>query len=131
MIEEIQTKYSVRDGGHYTPGIAYNGMLYISGQLSIDPETGKIPEGGIKPQARQALANLDMVLRAAGIGREQVLQCRVYLPDVKYWGDLNDVYSEYFGKHKPARIVVPSNNLYRGCLVEIEAVAALEKSGVA
>lgn len=131
MIKEVQTKYSVRDGGHYTPGIAYNGMLYISGQLSIDPETGTVPEGGIKPQARQALANLDMVLGAAGVGRDQVLQCRVYLPDVKYWGDLNEVYSEYFGEHKPARIVVPSNKLYGGCLVEIEAVAALEKGGAA
>ena len=131
MIKEVQTKYSDRDGGHYTPGIAYNGMLYISGQLSIDPETGTVPEGGIKPQARQALANLDMVLGAAGVGRDQVLQCRVYLPDVKYWGDLNEVYSEYFGEHKPARIVVPSNKLYGGCLVEIEAVAALEKGGAA
>lgn len=131
MIQEVQTKYSVRDGGHYTPGIAYNGMLYISGQLSINPETGTVPEGGIKPQARQALANLDMVLGAAGVGRDQVLQCRVYLPDVKYWGDLNEVYSEYFGEHKPARIVVPSNKLYGGCLVEIEAVAALEKGGAA
>ena len=127
MIEEIQTKYSVRDGGHYTPGIAYNGMLYISGQLSIDPETGKIPEGGIKPQARQALANLDMVLRAAGIGREQVLQCRVYLPDVAYWPELNEEYAFFFGDHKPARVVVPTNNLYGGCLVEVEAVVQLKR----
>ena len=49
--EVIETKYSVRDGGHYVPGIKYNGVLYISGQLSIDPEIGKVPEGGVKAEA--------------------------------------------------------------------------------
>ena len=58
---------------------------------------------------------------------EDVLQCRVYLPDVAYWGEFNQVYSEFFGAHKPARVVVPTNHLYGGCLVEIEAVAACGK----
>lgn len=124
MIERVETKFSVRDGGHYTPGIRYNGVLYISGQLSIDPETGKVPDGGVKAEARQALQNLDTVLKEAGVTKNEVLQCRVYIPDVAYWPELNEVYGEYFGAHKPARIVVPSNNLYAGCLVEIEAVAA-------
>ena len=123
-IKKVETKYSVRDGGHYTPGIVYNGVLYISGQLSIDPETGKAPEGGVRAEAKQALKNLDNVLKEAGLTKEDVLQCRVYLPDVAYWGDLNVEYAAYFGDHKPARVVVPSNNLYQGCLVEIEAVAA-------
>lgn len=127
MLKKIETKYSVRDGGHYTPGIIHNGTLYISGQLSIDPETGKVPDGGIKAEARQALENLDKVLKEAGVTRNEVISCRVYLPDVKYWGELNEVYSEYFGNHKPARIVVPSNELYGGCLVEIEAIAAVKE----
>ena len=125
-IKKVETLYSVRDGGHYTPGIIHNGTLYISGQLSIDPETGKVPEGGIRAEARQALKNLDTVLKAAGASKEQVIQCRVYLPDVKYWGDLNIEYAAYFGEHKPARIVVPANNLYDGCLCEIEAVVAVD-----
>lgn len=127
MIEQIQTKFSVRDGGHYMPAMKYNGVLYISGQLSIDPETGKVPKGGVKEEARQALENLDTVLREAGATRNDVLQCRVYIPDVAYWPDLNQVYAEYFGEHKPARIVVPSNKLYNGCLVEVEAIAACGK----
>lgn len=127
MIEQIQTKFSVRDGGHYMPAMKYNGVLYISGQLSIDPETGKVPKGGVKEEARQALENLDTVLWEAGATRNDVLQCRVYIPDVAYWPDLNQVYAEYFGEHKPARIVVPSNKLYNGCLVEVEAVAACGK----
>lgn len=119
----VETKYSVRDGGHYVPGISYNGVLYVAGQLSIDPETGKVPEGGVKAEAKQALNNLKLVLDEAGVTKEDVLHCRVYLPDVKYWGDFNEVYAEFFGDHKPARVVVPSNNLYGGCLVEVEAIA--------
>ena len=125
--EVIETKYSVRDGGHYVPGIKYNGVLYISGQLSIDPEIGKVPEGGVKAEAAQALKNLHTVLKEAGLNKEDVLQCRVYLPDVAYRGEFNQVYSEFFGAHKPARVVVPTNHLYGGCLVEIEAVAACGK----
>lgn len=126
-MKKIETEFSVRDGGHYSPGMIYNDVLYISGQLSIDPNTGKRPEGGVKAEARQALENLDTVLKAAGASRDKVVQCRVYIPDVSYWPDLNEVYSEFFGSHKPARIVVPSNNLYGGCLVEIEAIAECEE----
>ena len=122
----IQTKYSVRDGGHYSPGVECGGMLYISGQLSIDPETGKAPEG-VRAQAAQSLRNLDTVLREAGASREDVVMCRVYLPDVAYWGDLNVEYGKFFGEHKPARVVVPTGPLYGGCLVEIEAVAQLKQ----
>ncbi|MBS6955612.1 MAG: RidA family protein [Enterocloster asparagiformis] len=126
-METVETKFSVRDGGHYVPAVKYNEVLYISGQLSIDPETGRVPEGGVKAEARQALANLDLVLREAGATREDVLHCRVYIPDVAYWPDLNQVYGEFFGAHRPARVVVPTNKLYNGCLVEVEAVAACRK----
>lgn len=126
-MKRIETEYSVRDGGHYTPGIVHNGTLYVSGQLSIDPITGQIPEGGIKAETAQALKNLDLVLTTAGVTRNDVISVHVYLPDVKYWGDMNEVYSAFFGEHKPARIVVPANNLYAGCLVEIEAIAAVKE----
>lgn len=68
-----------------------------------------------------------MVLKAANISKEAVLQCRVYIPNVAYWSEVNEIYSEFFGEHKPARIVVPSNNLYGRCLVEIEAIAAYKE----
>ena len=127
MAESVVTKFSVRAGGHYVPAMKYNDVLYISGQLSIDPETGKVPEGGVKAQARQALDNLDLVLREAGAARDDVLHCRIYIPDVAYWPELNQVYGEFFGDHKPARVVVPTNQLYNGCLVEVEAIAACRK----
>jgi 2-iminobutanoate/2-iminopropanoate deaminase len=124
-MEIITTIYSVRDGGHYTPGIKHHGILYISGQLSIDPETGR-PAGDVKAETAQALENLDRVLKSAGIEKEAVIQCRIYTPDVGYWSAINEVYAEYFGNHKPARVVVPTAPLYGGCKVEIEAIAACD-----
>ncbi|OLR64350.1 RidA family protein [Peptoniphilus porci] len=125
-MKKIETEYSVRDGGHYTPGMIHNGTLYISGQLSHNPKTGKKPEG-IKAQTKQALLNLELVLKNAGCTKNDVLFCRVYIPDVKLWGDLNEVYAEFFENHKPSRVVVPSNNLYDDCLVEIEAIAQVKE----
>lgn len=123
-MKKIQTPYSARSAGHYSPGVVYNGLLYVSGQLSVDPETGKLPEGGAANHAAQALKNLDMVLREAGCSRTDVLQCRVYIPDVAYWDEVNAVYAAFFGDHKPARVVVPTRELHGGSLVEIEAIAA-------
>ena len=117
---------SSRKGAHYSAGVVHNGLLYVSGQLSIDPATGKVPEGGIISEARQALLNLEAVLTAAGAKKTDVLQCRVYTPNVDFWNDINAVYAEFFGDHKPARSVVPTTRLHFGCLIEIEAVAALE-----
>jgi reactive intermediate/imine deaminase len=119
----VATKHSVKDGGHYSPGVLCGNMLYISGQLSIDPITKLPPAGGVKAETAQALENLQTVLRAAGLEKTNVAMCRVYLPDISYWSDLNEVYSNFFGEHKPARVVVPTNTLYAGCLVEIEAIA--------
>ncbi|MGP0225132.1 RidA family protein [Paenarthrobacter sp. NCHU4564] len=122
-MKAIVTEFSTRDGGHYVPGMEHNGVLYVSGQLSINPATGEIPVGGVANETRQALANLELVLNTAGLTRDDVIQCRLYTPDVANWPEINTAYSEFFGTHKPARVVVPSNNLYGGCLVEIEAVA--------
>ena len=112
--------------GHYAPGMISKGLLYISGQLPVNHETGKI-EGDVSAQAKMALENMNAVLLAAGASREQVVQCRVYVPDVAYWDAVNAVYAEFFGDHKPARAVVPSRNLHHGALVEIEAIAELEE----
>ena len=90
-MEMIHTAYSDRNEGHYTPGIKHNGLLYISGQLSVDPETGKAAEGGVIGETRQALRNLELVLKNAGAVKQDVIQCRVYIPDIAYWDDVNKV----------------------------------------
>lgn len=125
-MEIINTEYAARDGGHYSSGVKFNQMLFISGQLSINPETGERPAGGIAAEMSQALENMELVLRAAGLTRNDVLVCRVYIPDVGYWPECNKIYAEFFGTHKPARVVIPTNPLYGGCLAEVEAIAAAE-----
>ncbi|MEL7648395.1 MAG: RidA family protein [Sedimentibacter sp.] len=126
-MEKIEPKYLSENKGHYMPGIISNGMLYISGQLSIDPDTRVVPEGGIEEHAKLALNNVDRVLKEANLQRNSVVQCRVYVSDIDQWDKVNQVYGEFFGEHKPARIVVPVGKLHFGCLVEIEAVAEVNR----
>lgn len=123
----IQPPTKRENKGHYTPGIVSRGMLYISGQLSIDPDTGIIPEGGISAQAKQCFSNMNRVLQASNCTSDNVVQCRIYLSNIQDWDLVNDLYSQYFGQHKPARIVVPTGPLHFGCLMEIEAVAEVEE----
>lgn len=117
--------YKSENKGHYSPGIISNGMLYISGQLSIDPDTREVPNGGIEEHLNLALANVERVLEKAGLNRNSVVQCRIYITDIGYWDTVNKVYAEFFGEHKPSRIVVPVPELHFGCLTEIEAVAEI------
>lgn len=126
-MKQIIPEYIGESKGHYTPGIISNGMLYISGQLSRDPATQKVPEGGVEEHARLALANVERVLKAAGLSRKDVVQCRVYIADIEQWDAVNQVYGEFFGRHKPARVIVPAGKLHFGCLVEIEATAEVVK----
>ena len=122
----ISTEHSGKSGAHYSAGLIHNGLLYVSGQISKDPATGLIPEGGIAAETKQALLNLEAVLKAAGAKKTDVVQCRIYTSDIEFWGDINAVYADFFGSHKPARSIVPTTRLHFGCLVEIEAIAAIE-----
>ncbi len=126
-MEVIDPHFKGVNKGHYVPGMASGGTLYVSGQLSLDPNTRKIPEGGIRAQARQALENVGRVLEAAGAKREQVVFCRVYTTKGEYWDPVNEEYAAFFGEHKPARCMVTVPEIHFGCLVEIEAVAELAK----
>jgi len=122
---KVEPKFRSENKGHYSPGVISNGMLYISGQLSIDPDTRELPAGGVKDHARQALSNVERVLNEAGLDKENVVQCRIYLIGVHNWDAINEVYADFFGDHKPARIVVPVPELHGGSLVEIEAIAEI------
>ena len=122
----VVPQYKGENKGHYSPGIISNGLLFISGQLSIDPDTRQVAQGGIEEHTRLALNNLDRVLKEAGVERSSVVQCRVYVSDINDWDKVNVIYSEFFGEHKPARIVVPVSKLHFGCLIEIEAIAEVK-----
>ncbi len=124
----ITPDFKGKNPGHYSAGVVSRGMLYVSGQLSIDPDTREPCRGGIREHAALALENLDRVLKAAGARRDQVVFCRVYTPDAKNWGPINEVYADFFGEHKPGRVVVSTTPLHFGCLVEIEAVAEVDEA---
>lgn len=112
--------------GHYSPGVLVGNTLYISGQLPMDPETNQLVAGGIQAQTKAALSNVERMLTAEGLAKTDVAMCRVYIPDMAYWDTVNDIYADFFGEHKPARIIVPTRELHHGALVEIEAIAEKE-----
>lgn len=125
-MQYVKPVWKGENKGHYSPGVLSRGMLYVSGQLSVDPDTRETVKGDVRAHARQALKNLDAVLTEAGLTRSQVVQCRIYVVGIENWDAVNEVYAEFFGSHKPARAVVPVAELHFGCLVEIEAVAEVE-----
>lgn len=109
--------------GHYTPGMICGNTLYISGQTSADPVTKMPVAGGFEAEMQMALHKMESVLKAAGCTKESVVMCKIYLTSMELWDRANQVYGEFFGDHKPARIVLPVGSLSNGCQVEIEAVA--------
>ena len=111
--------------GHYSMCIEHNGLLYLAGQLPKHPETKEMPEG-IKAQTQQALDNVLSIVEAAGSSLDHIIQMRIYIPDISLWDDVNEVYGEFFGNHKPVRAVIPSRELHYGALLEIEAIAAVK-----
>lgn len=111
--------------GHYSQAVVHAGVAYVSGLLPIARD-GTHAAGPVEDQVRQALANLEAVLAAAGSSRERVLRCTVYVADVALWPRVNAVYAGFFGDHRPARTVVPCGQLHYGFLVEIDAIAAVE-----
>jgi 2-iminobutanoate/2-iminopropanoate deaminase len=122
----VTPPFKGKNKGHYSAGVISHGMLFISGQLSLDPYTREVCKGDVRAHTRQALANVDRVLKEAGATRDQVVYCRIYTPCAANWDDINAEYAEFFGDHRPGRIIVATNDLHFGCLVEIEAIAELE-----
>lgn len=117
---------NLRSNGHYALATIHQGTVYVSGQFAIDPETGEKKFGTIEEETLQALKNVESILTAAGSKKEQILRMTLYIPDVALWNEVNDVYEQFFGPHKPARTVVPTKDLHFGFKIEIEAIAYIE-----
>ncbi len=111
--------------GPYSQGVAAGGFLFVSGQIPLDPATGRMVEGGIAEQVERVLENLKEILRAGGTGLEKVVKTTVYLTDLEEFPEMNRIYARYFGSEPPARATVQVAALPRNARVEIEAVAAL------
>ena len=125
----VSTPQAPLPAGHYAQAIVHGGLVYVSGQLPVDPQDPAQRGRSVEEQTEQALRNVQAVLEAAGSGLDCVLKTTVYVVDVGLWDRVNAVYARVFGPHRPARAVVPVSELHHGFLVEIEAVAALEEQG--
>lgn len=114
---------NLKSNGHYALATIHNATVYVSGQFSIDPVTREKKFGTIEEETLQALKNVEIILEEAGSKKNQIVRMTLYIPDVKLWDKVDAVYREFFGEHKPARTVVPTNELHFGFKIEIEAIA--------
>jgi 2-iminobutanoate/2-iminopropanoate deaminase len=113
--------------GHYSHAVVHHGIAYLAGQLPHVPGDPDRKAGTIEEQTRQVLQNVDRVLHACGSRRDRVLRCTVYVSDIAHWPAVNKIYGEFFGEHRPARSVVPVNELHHGFAIEVEVTAAVDE----
>lgn len=109
--------------GPYSQAVELNGMIFMSGQIPIDPSTGNFVPGGIKEQTTQVFENIKQVLVEAGLTLENVVKTTVFLADMDMFAEMNTVYGSYFTAPYPARSAVAVKSLPKGALVEIECLA--------
>ena len=121
----ISTQKAPAAIGPYSQALQIGNLVYTSGQIPIDPTTGKFAEGGIKEQTRQSLLNVKVILEEAGLTMKNVVKTIVFIADMNDFADMNAIYAEFFSEPYPARSAVAVKTLPKGALVEIEAVAAL------
>jgi 2-iminobutanoate/2-iminopropanoate deaminase len=126
-IKRINTPNAPKPAGHYSQATVYNRLVFVAGQLSIDPATGAHKTGNIEEQTEQALNNVHAILQAAGSDWDRVLKINISVADINLWEAVNKVYSRVLGDHRPARAVIPTGPLHHGFLIEIEAIAATDQ----
>ena len=127
MKRRIQTDKAPQAIGPYSQAIVSSGLVFVSGQIPIVPETGQFVAGGIEQQTEQVIKNLAAVLEAAGSGLDSVVKTTVFLADMGEFAAMNDVYGKYFTHEPPARATVQAARLPRDARVEIEAIALLRE----
>jgi 2-iminobutanoate/2-iminopropanoate deaminase len=123
--EVIIPKGSARPLAPYSPGIRAGDFIFTSGQIGLDPETGKLVSGGVKAETKQALENLKKILEAVGSSLDHVVKVTVYLKDIDDYGLVNEVYASYFNNYPPARAII-QGALPAGAYVEFDAVAIVD-----
>ncbi len=122
-IKKIKTENAPAAIGPYSQAIAAGGLVFVSGQLGLDPKTGKLADGGIVAETKQALENIKAVLLAAGSSLAKVVKTDVYLADMDEFSKMNEVYAAYFSEPYPARATVAVKTLPKNGCVEIGVIA--------
>ena len=123
-MKAILTEGAPNPVGHYSQAIVHNGLVYVSGQIAIDPATGEKNLGSVESQTELILKNIGNILRAAGSDLNLLIKTTAYIEDMELWGAVNGVYAKVLGDHRPARAIIPSKGLHHGFLIEIDAIAA-------
>ena len=121
----IETSAAPGAVGPYVQAVRVGRLLFVSGQVALDPATGVLVDGGIEDQTRRVLDNLAAILEAGGSGLEHVVKATVYLTDLGSFEAMNRVYASFFSGEKPARVCVEVSRLPRNSLVEIDAIATV------
>ena len=123
MMEIVETKDAPAPIGPYSQAIRAGGLIFLSGQIPIDPVTGGLVDGDISAQTAQVLKNISAVLLAAGSSVSRVVKTSVFLKNLDDFAKFNQVYAGYFGETRPARSTVQAARLPREVLVEVDAIA--------
>jgi 2-iminobutanoate/2-iminopropanoate deaminase len=121
-VRQINTAKAPQAIAAYSQGIVANGFLFTAGQIGIDPQTGRLVDGGLAKQTERVIANLSAVLEAAGARWTDVVKTTVYLNDMADFQTFNEIYGRLIGDARPARTTIQAGGLPRGALVEIDAV---------
>jgi len=119
----IKTKFAPAAIGPYSQAVCAGNMVFVSGQLGIDPKTGQLVEGGIESQTQQAIENVKSILSAEALAMKNVVQVQVFLADIKDFAAMNEIYAKYFTQPYPSRVAFQVAALPKGGLIEIMAVA--------
>ncbi|NPA68745.1 MAG: RidA family protein [Chlorobi bacterium] len=123
MKQIIHTDKAPAAIGPYSQAVKHGNTLYVSGQVPINPETGKIVEGGIKEQTEQVMKNIEAILKEAGYTFSDVVKSTCLLSDMKNFTGMNEVYAQYYSENPPARAAFAVKELPLGVLIEIETIA--------
>jgi len=122
-MESILEVGNLKSNGHYAFATIHQNTVYVSGQFAINPETTEKEFGPIEKETLQALKNVEMIVEATGSQKEKILRMTLYISDIELWDKVDAVYTEFFGEHKPARTIVPTNELHFGFKIEMDAIA--------
>ena len=122
----ISTSNAPTPAGHYSQAIVHQGIVYVAGQLPVDPKNPEALPDNPEDQTRNVLENVRAILEAANSSLSNTLQMTIYVTDIGHWPAVNAAYAEIMGTHRPARAVVPVGTLRPGCILEVQAIAAQE-----
>lgn len=123
MKKVISTSNAPAAIGPYSQAIEANGMVFVSGQIPVDPATGAFISDDIKDQAKQSLTNIKNILAEVGLSMDNVVKTSVFLADIKFFAPMNEVYASFFNAPYPSRSAMAVKDLPKGALVEIECIA--------